>query len=214
LRLPWWCGFVWAFVFGSATSVSEGASVNYLLDANWTGAVLVGVAVARVEAQVPALPAIAAATAIVLWLPTVGLRHYPTGRLHPPANRRVARVAALTAHHATVLTDGDLVGYVPPGVAPLVNDPFLFRLFDDRGRAPTAALLRQLAAPGSLVLLSQPLVTHVRSLHHWPRPVLDTLRRDFCMDSWQDGVVAYRRRDAAAGCLPEPGFDEAIVASP
>jgi len=198
----WWVGFTYTVIAASILSLKEGSWLNYYMDATWLGAIVVGSVAGEALRLRPAQTMGGLAVAVALTVPALILPRYFNGWLGRPDALRAEAVARL-AGTGPLLLDGQLVGYLPRHPGLLVNDPFLLRLRDDQGIAPTAEILDRLRDPAATVLFSIPLSAHVERrsrARDWPAVVLDRIGADFCLTERLPDVFVYRHK-APQRCL-------------
>jgi hypothetical protein len=198
----WWVGFTYAAIAASILSLKEGSWLNYYMDATWLGAIVLGRVAGEALRLRPRQAIAGFAVAVTLALPALILPRYFNGWLARPSAVRAEAVARL-AGTGPLLLDGQLVGYLPRHPGLLVNDPFLLRLRDDEGVAPTAEILERLRDRSATVLLSIPLAAHVERrplARDWPAVVLDAIGADFCLTERLPDLFVYRHR-SGQGCL-------------
>jgi hypothetical protein len=200
----WWAGFAFSVLFASILSLKEGAWLNYFLDATWLGAIVAGCVVADALRQRPSPVVAGLALAVVLSLPALVLPRYFNGWIVKPTAFRAEAVTRL-AGTGPLLLDGQLVGYVPRHPGLLANDPFLLRLRDDDGIAPTERILDQLSVPSATVILSIPLSAHIARrprARDWPAAILQRLHTEFCLTERLPELFVYRHASNRT-CLGE-----------
>lgn len=200
-------GFVLSTLMAALLSCKEGASYAYFFEASVLATLVIGLhGLAAIgplhEGRALAMTALVALILLApeaRWLRHRGFQCYTT----PYGSSWItSRLASSTPTY--VLADGQYLDAVlRAGLAPLVNDPFLFRqLVGNGGLSPDRIVEAMARGEVQYLVLKRSIAGHRKQLgsisQKWPREVVDAMQEHYVLDMAEgEDLFVYRHRGGA-----------------